>query len=511
MTKFVVDSIDKFKYSPERTGNTRVYIDDSISSISLVGDDADGNTRAALRRIEHLAPGVVHILPKAFKGCSSLTYADIPDTVVNIDSEAFANCTSLDEVTLFRDRTASENPSIERFGPYAFYNTGLIDITLDIKGTGTTYPDTEYTFANCKRLRSVKYVNRCPMYNYGFAGCTSLTSVTFPEHNIPNWQGSHTFENCTALRNISFPAWYLHGIDDYMFAGCTSLETVDMSRVTSNTVDGTPYVNYSFGIGTHAFDGCVLLTELTLPPIFATFEDDKFIQMSRTAFAGSYIRKVNCTGMSKSDIENNQKVREGFGIGIDCVFYDKDGNVAYVFNSASVAPGGGPPPGKNVEFEDYDMLYVDKNTRSGFTTRHDVWYMNAKEAFAEKSTTGVQICLMSTGGINCSTCKSMYSRLFSSDAKGEDTTKWMSNSGILFLYDDYKGNTHPDLVSTIKSLGFGYTMKHLPCFNLYQYIDGVPKTFYINSPDVSSSKTNAHTYNWFVQSISDGFDYMKTH
>lgn len=524
MERFAVNSIDNFRYTPSKTGTLKVYIDDSISSIGLIGDDDPGYTKGALRRIDHMASGITEILPGAFKGCTSLAYADVPDTVVRIGDNAFSDCVSLNDVTLFRSRTAP-GASIQKFGKRAFYNTGLKDITLDIVGTGTTSPDTEYVFAECKYLKSVKYLRRCPMYDYGFYGCTALTSVTFPDYDVPNWQGTHTFEHCTSLKSITFPKWFLQGIDDYMFAGCTSLTEVDVSKITSNTITypsdfnytalagvTKTWDNYSFTIGTHAFDGCTGLTTFTLPPLYGSFTGDKFILMSKSALAGSYIQRLNCPGMTLADIENNPKAKIGFGSSRDIDFYNGGDSPIYRFVASSVTPGGGgvDPGNKNTPFEDYDMLYEDETTKSGFVAGTDIWYSNAKEAILEAVPKGIKICMMTTGGKNCSTCKSLYEHVFSSSTYGNQMTDWMNNSGILFLYD--YANTidrHNAVVAAVKSLGLSYSYPHLPCFNFYQMVGGVPKSASLGSPSIVPSTTSESVFKWLRDNTEAAFNSFK--
>lgn len=520
MERFAVSSIDNFRYTPSKSGTLKVYIDDSISSIGLLGDDDPGYTKGALRRIDHMASGITEILPGAFKGCSSLAYADVPDTVVNIGDNAFSDCVSLNDVTLFRSRT-TPGASIQRFGKRAFYNTGLKDITLDIVGTGTTSPDTEYVFAECRDLRSVKYLRRCPMYDYGFYGCTSLTSVTFPEYDVPNWQGKHTFEDCTSLKSIAFPEWFLQGIDNYMFAGCTSLTEVDVSKITSNTITypsdfnytalagvTKTWDNYSFRIGTHAFDGCTSLTSFTFPPLYSNFVEDKFILVSPSALKGSSIQRLVCPGMAASDIESSPEAKIGFGSSRDIQFFDGNGELIYTFLASSVPQGGdGDDPGdKYTPFEDYDMLYEDVTTKSGFVTGTDVWYSNAKEAILEAVPKGTKICLMTTGGENCSTCESMYKHIFSSSTYGNQMTEWMRNSGILFLYDYAKSvDRHNSVVAAVKSLGLSYSYPHLPCFNFYQMVDGVPKSASLGSPQIVETTTSESVFKWLRDKTEAAF------
>jgi hypothetical protein len=269
---------------------------------------------------------VTSIGEKAFMGCTSLASVNIKETVTSIGAYAFANCTALSEVT-FNERntnyaigahafegciamTELELPlGLTTLTPYAFANTGLVTFTVPETVTNASaegvfannsslvsivMPDDVGTvlgkkfFMNCTALTSftmpssvtdlcdqkfVFIIGPDKSYDgtydtssesYTFAGCTSLESVDLVNASL---LGAHLFEGCTSLTDVTFPA-DLAFIGDYAFAGCTSLEVIDFYDAASIQYQdwtANPFIyfyNCYIDIGYYAFKDCTSLTEV---------------------------------------------------------------------------------------------------------------------------------------------------------------------------------------------------------------------------------------------------------
>ena len=115
---------------------------------------------------------------------------------------------------------------------YAFYgNKSITDITL------TTYPNIyQYAFANMTSLKSFSAPIAQTFGNRGFtsgsvyvfAGCTSLEFLNLPKVTT---LGGYCFRNCTSLEQIVLPSATQFGGNN-TFQNCTALKVVDFGAPT---------------------------------------------------------------------------------------------------------------------------------------------------------------------------------------------------------------------------------------------------------------------------------------
>ena len=162
------------------------------------------------------------------------------------------NCQKLTSVTIEGEPT--------RIGDYAFYNTGISEITIadTVKYIG------DYAFAYCANLNNVyiPIMDLMEFGNYCFAYCTSLSDVAFEDYtpakaaNYPSL-GSHMFYNCSSLTQVVLPtkfriskadqySYLRYGytsnmsgaVPSYMFAGTAIVEAVLPVSVDYYYTDG---------------------------------------------------------------------------------------------------------------------------------------------------------------------------------------------------------------------------------------------------------------------------------
>lgn len=239
-------------------------------------------------------PATVHTIGAyAFTG-SSVTSLVIPDTVKTISTAAFAN-SALAKVTFAGTSTITQIPdyafsgsklltievpaSVTYIGTRAFAGTTLTAITFagnNIRSVG------DYAFCDCTLLTKIALPDAISVMGDGvFLRCTQLVDVTMPSVKV---LGVSTFYGCSGLKTVRFgenattlgdsrsvveeygedptliPASTFFGcekltdvtigagvtqIDDLVFAGCTSLEHIDLRNVTV--------------VGDNAFYGCLKL------------------------------------------------------------------------------------------------------------------------------------------------------------------------------------------------------------------------------------------------------------
>ena len=222
------------------------------SSVTAIGYRAFYNCSS----LESLTiPSSVASMSNAFENCSSLTECTvyynsdcsynyissyitdiiIPDGTTTISNAAFRDCTKVTEIIL---------PSgITTIGSSAFSGcTNLSDINIP---SSVTYIS-DSAFSNCSSLTEVEVPDSVTQMGKSvFSGCTSLESVTLPANTREITD--YTFYNCSSLENVTIPDTVLN-IGYYAFYNCSSLESITIPASVGS-------------IRNSALDGCSSLTE----------------------------------------------------------------------------------------------------------------------------------------------------------------------------------------------------------------------------------------------------------
>ena len=134
-----------------------------------------------------------------FKGCTSLTSINIPNSVKDIGEYAFQGCTALTSINI---------------------------------PNSVTYIDL-YALSSCTALTSVNISNTFTSIGLGaFRGCTALTSISIP--NGVTSIDEYAFGNCTALTSINIPN-SVTSIDEMAFYACTNLTIYCEQGSTADT------------------------------------------------------------------------------------------------------------------------------------------------------------------------------------------------------------------------------------------------------------------------------------
>ena len=98
-------------------------------------------------------------------------------------------------------------------------------------------------FKNNKKVKSVTLPAKVSRISSSvFEGCTSLTTVKFPELSSVYEIGKRAFYGCTALKSITLPT-QLIGIDDNAFYNCTSLSRIYMKSYRLEHVGKNIFAN----------------------------------------------------------------------------------------------------------------------------------------------------------------------------------------------------------------------------------------------------------------------------
>lgn len=299
------ETFDDGTLTYKKLSNTTVSVTDCVESathisimpkidgydIVSIGEEAFANC-TSLQSVT-IPASVTEIGSAAFYGCTALTKVTVPDAVTKIEQGTFFSCTALTDLTLGKDTT--------EIGDMAFgYCTSLETVTL---------PDTVETlgdqlFYYCTALDEVQIPeNVTELGGYTFYGCMSLKSFTVPK-NLENI-GAMSFVACPSLETIAVEDGNTkyQAVDNVLYDTEESiLYLYPAGRTdTSFTLPESTLVVYAGAffaagnlqqinfdeklqyIGEMAFDFCSGLTSLTIPKAVTT--------IGTTAFA-------DCTGLT---------------------------------------------------------------------------------------------------------------------------------------------------------------------------------------------------------------------
>ena len=154
-----------------------------------------------------------------------------------------------------------------RIGDYAFADSGLEEITI---------PDTVLdlgsgVFSNCTALKKVNFsTDLKTIGNSCFAGCTALTEFTVP--NGVTSLGSGAFSGCKYLDRVTIGT-KVQTIGNNCFSDCIRLKTVNMGKNVKElgssafsgciSLSSLDFANIQT-IGSYALDGCTKITSIKL-------------------------------------------------------------------------------------------------------------------------------------------------------------------------------------------------------------------------------------------------------
>ena len=212
---FSVDTIKEYKVAE---GNEFFYTDEYGVLYEIKGDYTylDAYPPASTLDSYTIPDGIISIGTNGFANAKNLKNIDIPESVYLISESAFAN-SGITSITI----TA---PKLEVFGPDMFENCTELE-TVNIYSEINDYfsgSELKYnTFANCINLKEVNLSKGVETFgNSSFYNCTSLETITIPEGSLKI--ESEAFLNCTSLQEVIWPNSIKHVADD-AFDGCDKL------------------------------------------------------------------------------------------------------------------------------------------------------------------------------------------------------------------------------------------------------------------------------------------------
>ena len=203
------------------------------------------------------------------------------------------------ERSSLREVTFDPDANILTLGCRAFFEAeNLTKITIPASVVSVDY----YAFAYCENLQTVEFADGNQLkgiYEGAFCGDIALENITVPDAIVEI--SDFAFYGCSKLDQLPVEdAAALKGIYDYAFAYagiCGDFTTPENLIEIGNyaftgikaekiTVPDTKQKELIIGLG--AFEGCNELTEITLPFIGVSFEDEEITWLGYIFGAGAY-------------------------------------------------------------------------------------------------------------------------------------------------------------------------------------------------------------------------------
>ena len=218
----------------------------------------------SLNEIEFKKNGLItSIGSNIFKGCTKLTKIALPEGLKTIGSSAFSG-SSLQEVYI--------PESVTSIGASAFNGVSSLVKVTGMEGVTSIGNNAFQKTA----ISSIEIPESCvSLGNNIFSGCAKLAAVTGMK-NVSSI-GTYAFQDCVALRSIELND-KIKNLQNYTFKGCTSLISVS----------GTDAVEK---LGNYVFNKCSSLTSVSLPNV-TELGNSAFAESGLTSFDGSKLTKV---------------------------------------------------------------------------------------------------------------------------------------------------------------------------------------------------------------------------
>lgn len=184
---------------------------------------------------------VVNIQEQAFERCYDLTYVNIPNSIQTIKDNAFSDCRNL---TLDIDTFPN---SLTEIGQWTFHKCEKLQSKIVIPDSVTSIGNS--AFASCKSIEKVVISNNMnKIASDVFYGCSKLTDVVISDSITEIGVRAFSWTN---VNNIIIPN-NVEKIGINTFLGCENLESITIS-------DSVEIINNPI------FDRCKKLKEIKTP------------------------------------------------------------------------------------------------------------------------------------------------------------------------------------------------------------------------------------------------------
>ena len=294
---------------------------------------------------------IMYIGEDAFKDDKSVEYVVIPETVVQIQQNAFEGCTNLKKVYFVSaQKNEIATSKLTLIHDQAFLNCTSLE-RLDLSNV-KKITVARQTFMNCTSLKEVAKMTAIgTMHSEAFLGCTALEEVDLTGMHMA---GGAVFYGCTSLKRVHTAKFT--DIGERMFMGCSALQSIEINtpnvgenaflncrNLTSVTFASPAGEALKFMIGYGAFSGCRNLSSVS-------FGNETVRSIGESAFANTALTSFTIPAGLES---LGGKVLEGTNVAQIVI---GDG-----FNIAAVELSGAPFAGKEIVLATGTQKYKIEN------------------------------------------------------------------------------------------------------------------------------------------------------
>ncbi len=162
----------------------------------------------------------------AFGGCTSLESITIPGSVTTIEGDPFRGCSNLTSITVSRNNLCYSSIDGVLFNSdrseISCFPAGKCEDTYNIPDSVTSIG--MGAFAECTSLKNITIPDSVTSIGMSaFAECTSLKNITIP--NSVTDIGASAFFGCTSLKDVTIPN-SVTTIDSWTFAECYNMQNI---------------------------------------------------------------------------------------------------------------------------------------------------------------------------------------------------------------------------------------------------------------------------------------------
>ncbi len=275
---FVADENGNTVFGPMASG----AVLDLGANVTVIGDNFLYNSNLAV--VNHGTSQVERIGENAFRG-TSLTSVTIYESVTDVGSYAFAEITTLNEITV--------ESSANFTGTGIFDGSGTDNVTF--KATGTNVSSGLFASANQPALTSITLENTETVGDEAFDGISTVTTLSLP--STLTTIGSRAFagmngisvltvpENVTTIGNEAFYGW--DGLTELNF-NATSVADFEPGNGIFGVAAGVNR-SYKLNIGTSVTKVPALLT---VSDALNDTEQAENAQITEVAFLGNAVTEI---------------------------------------------------------------------------------------------------------------------------------------------------------------------------------------------------------------------------
>ena len=244
----LVDGTLSVKAGPYCQGKEEIVIPSTFEGKTVSEIESESFQNLTTLKVLHFAPNskIKKIGEKAFRGCTNLKYAVIPQSVTEIGYGAFESCSS--ELMIYCE--AETEPSGYHniwygsadkiwYGTTDYVETENYQFGIKIDGS---YIITKYLGSETKVSVPGEIDNTAvsEIGRYSFAGKNRITKLVIP--NTIYKIGNYAFNKCSFLNDVTLSP-YLQEIGKYAFSSCSRLNQIVIPKSVTE-------------IGYGAFESC---------------------------------------------------------------------------------------------------------------------------------------------------------------------------------------------------------------------------------------------------------------